>query len=141
MDIYEATQAVLADATAPDANVTYIQLAYDEQTDSYIIPDYPAVTWLYSNLVPVVTHTGGSGLYRVLLDVEIWGSLDDVALYEKMITDVLNAKRVKVENVIFTVIIMESRDIVDLGIDCKHRFIRFNGMVEVREEEQKNDSR
>ena len=140
MDIYEGTQAVLADA-APNANVTYIQLTYDEQTDSYIIPDYPAVTWLYSNLVPVVTHTGGSGLYRVLLDVEIWGSLEDVALYEKLITEAINAKRVKVENIVFTVIILESRDIVDLGIDCKHRFMRFNGMVEVHEEEQKNDSR
>lgn len=140
MDIYEGTQAVLADV-APNANVTYIQLTYDEQTDSYIIPDYPAVTWLYSNLVPVVTHTGGSGLYRVLLDVEIWGSLEDVALYEKLITEAINAKRVKVENIVFTVIILESRDIVDLGIDCKHRFMRFNGMVEVHEEKQNNDSR
>ena len=140
MNIYEATQALLTEA-AQGANVTRIDLTYDEQTDTFLLPDYPAVTWLYSNLVPVVTHTGGSGLYRVLLDVEIWGSLEDVALYEKLITEAINAKRVKVENIVFTVIILESRDIVDLGIDCKHWFMRFNGMVEVHEEEQKNDSR
>ena len=140
MDVYEATQALLAEA-ADGANVTYIQLTYDEQTDTYRIPDYPAVTWLYSNLVPIVTHSGSCGLYRVLLDVEIWGDLDDVAKYEKRIIAGVNAQRISVENVVFTVVLLESRDIVDLGIDCKHRFMRFTGMVEVREEEEKDDSR
>ena len=132
MDIYEATQAVLAEA-AEGANVTYIQLTYDEQTDTYQIPDCPAVTWLYSNLVPLVSHSGNTGLHNVLLDVEIWGSLDDIANYEKLILSALNARRKKVGNVIFTLILNESRDIVDLGIDCKHRFMRFGGMIGVYE--------
>ena len=134
MDIYEATQAVLESA-AVGANVTYIQLTYDEKTDSYLLPDLPAVTWLYSELVPEVSHGGNSGLFRVLLDVEIWGSLENVAKYEKMITAALNAKRVIKENVDFTIILQDSRDIVDLGIDCKHRFMRFRGLVGVRESE------
>ena len=130
MDIYEATQAILESA-ADGANVTYIQLTYDEKTDSYLLPELPAVTWLYSELVPQVSHSGNTGLFNVLLDVEIWGSLDNVAEYEKMITAALNAKRVTKENVVFTIILQDSRDIVDLGIDCKHRFMRFRGLVGV----------
>lgn len=137
MDIYEATQKALGDI-AEGANVTYIQLTYDEKTDSFNIPDYPAVTWLYSNLVPVVSHDGCSGLFKVLLDVEIWGSLDDVARYEKLITRGLNAKRVCVENTTFTLVVKDSRDIVDLGLECKHRFMRFIGVVEADEEEDEN---
>lgn len=137
MDIYEATQSLLA-GLAEGANVTYIQLTYDEKTDTFNIPDYPAVTWLYSNLVPIVSHDGGSGLYKVLLDVEIWGGLDDVVRYEKLITRGLNAKRAAVGGTEFTVILKDSRDIVDLGLDCKHRFMRFAGVVEVNEEEDED---
>ena len=132
MDIYEATQALLADA-AYGANVTFIQLTYDEQTDTYQIPDYPAVTWIYSNMTPQVTHSGNSGLYSVLLDVELWGDLDDVAKYQAELTEAINAVRVTVENVVFTLILSEVRNIVDLGLDCKHTFMRFGGMVGVYE--------
>ena len=140
MNIYEATQALLTEA-AQGANVTRIDLTYDEQTDTFLLPDYPAVTWLYSNLVPQVTHCGPSPLNTVLLDVEIWGSLEDCAKYTDQLTEAISGKRIKVENVVFTINIFESRDVVDLGLNCKHWFMRFNGMVEVHKEKQKNDSR
>jgi hypothetical protein len=137
MDIFEATQALLTDA-APGANVTRIDLTYDEATETFLLPDYPAVTWLYGNLVPQVSHSGPTGLNTVLLDVEIWGSLEDCAKYVDLLTKAICGRRVRVGNVIFTVNIFESRDIVDLGLDCKHWFMRFSGMVGVYEVEGKD---
>lgn len=134
MDIFEATQSKLT-KVAVGANVTHIDLTYDERTESFRIPECPAVTWLYSQMKPEVTHSGGSGLYRVLLDVEIWGSLDDVAEYEKDVLEALNARRAKEDNVIFTIIVDIAQDIVDVGLDCKHRLIRFSGMVQIKEKE------
>ena len=134
MDIYEATQALLTEAV-PDANVTYYLLTYDEQTDQFSLPAFPAVTYLYSNLTPVVSHDGSSGLYRASLDIEVWGTLEDVSKNADLVIGAINAQRIDVENITFTVVAGEVRDIYDMGLDFHHRLIRFNGLVEVGEEE------
>ena len=133
MDIYEATQALLTEA-APEANVTYYLLTYDEQTDQFTLPEMPAVTYLYTNMTPIVTHDGNCGLFKVLLDIEVWGPLDTVSCDVSAILNTINAQRVTVENVIFTIVSQEVRDIYDIGLDFHHRFIRFSGIVEVGEE-------
>ena len=138
MDIYEATQALLTEAV-PEANVTYYLLTYDEQTDQFSLPAFPAVTYLYSNLAPYVAHDGSSGLYRVSLDVEVWGTLEDVSKNADKVIEAINAQRVSVENVTYTVVAGEVRDIYDMGLDFHHRLIRFGGLVEVGED--KDDSR
>ena len=138
MDIYSATQIALEEAIGSKENVAYIQLRYDEASDSFVLPEYPCVTWLYSNQTPIITQDGNTGLFRVQLDVEIWGELDEVALYEEMITEVLNAKRISIENVVFTLVIQNIQDIVDLAVEVKHRFIRFGGIVAVNEEEDES---
>lgn len=138
MDIYEATQALLTEAV-PEANVTYYLLTYDEQKDQFSLPAFPAVTYLYSNLSPYVSHDGSSGLYKVSLDVEVWGTLEDVSKIADKVIEAVNAQRANVENITFTVIAGEVRDIYDIGLDFHHRLIRFSGMVEVGEEQ--DDSR
>lgn len=138
MDIYEATQALLTEAV-PEANVTYYLLTYDEKTDQFSLPAFPAVTYLYSNLSPIVSQDGSSGLNRVSLDVEVWGTLADVSKNAELIINAVNAQRVTVENITFTVVAGEVRDIYDMGLDFHHRMIRFNGLVEIGEE--KDDSR
>lgn len=137
MDIYEATQALITEA-APEANVTYYLLTYDEQTDQFTLPEMPAVTYLYTNMTPVVSHSGNSGLFRVLLDVEVWGTLETVSKNVSEILDVVNAQRIEIQNVVFTLVSHEVRDIYDVGLNFHHRFIRFGGMVEIGEE--KDDS-
>ena len=137
MDIYEATQALITEA-APEANVTYYLLTYDEQTDQFTLPEMPAVTYLYTNMTPVVSHSGNSGLFRVLLDVEVWGTLETVSKNVSEILDVVNAQRIEIQNVVFTLVSQEVRDIYDVGLNFHHRFIRFGGMVEIGEE--KDDS-
>ena len=134
MDIYEATQALLTEAV-PEANVTYYLLTYDEQLDQFSLPAFPAVTYLYSNLTPYVSHDGSSGLYRASLDVEVWGTLADVSKNADLIVQGLNAQRVQVENVCFTVVAGEVRDIYDMGLDFHHRLIRFSGLVEIGEDD------
>ena len=137
MDIYEATQALLTEA-APEANVTYYLLQYDEQTDQFTLPEMPAVTYLYTNMTPVVSHDGNSGLFRVTLDVEVWGTLEIVSKNVNEILNTINAQRIEIQNVTFTVVSQEVRDIYDVGLNFHHRFIRFFGMVEIGEE--KDDS-
>ena len=140
MDIYEATQALLTEA-APGANVTHILLQYDEQTDQFALPAFPAVTYLYSSLKPIVNHDGGTSMIRVQLDVDIWGDLEDVSKYADMVNDAINGQRVTVENVVFTVVASpDSRDIYDLGMDFSHRAMKYAGIVTVGKEQQ-DDSR
>lgn len=138
MDIYEATQALLTEAV-PGANVTYYLLSYDEQTEQFALPEMPAVTYLYSNLTPVVAQTGEGGLYKVTLDVEVWGTLEEVSQNADLLKAGINAQRLEVENVTFTLVANEVRDIYDIGLDFHHRLVRFIGLVEIGEEHE--DSR
>ena len=134
MDIYEATQSLLSEAVQ-NANVTYYLLTYDEQKDQFDLPVFPAVTYLYSNLAPVVCCDGDTGLFRVMLDVEVWGTLEDVSKNAGDLLAAVNAQRIQVQNVCFTVVAQEVRDIYDMGLDFHHRLIRFSGLVEVDEVE------
>ena len=138
MDIYEATQALLTEAV-PEANVTYYLLTYDEQTDQFTLPQFPAVTYLYGNVTPIVDHEGVSNLHRVSLDIEVWGTLEQVSANGDAVLEALSGQRIEVENVVFTVVAQEVRDIYDIGLDYHHRFIRFGGLVEIGEE--KDDSK
>lgn len=138
MDIYEATQALLSEAVQ-DANVTYYLLTYDEQKDQFDLPEFPAVTYLYANQTPVVCHDGATGLFRVTLDVEVWGTLEDVSKYSGYLLENVDAQRINVRNVCFTIVAQEVRDIYDMGLDFHHRLIRFGGLVEIDEEQPDPD--
>ena len=140
MDIYEATQALLTEA-APGANVTHVLLQYNEQTDQFTLPAFPAVTYIYSSVKPIVNHDGGTNMIRVRLDVDVWGTLEEISRYSELINDAVNAKRVTVENVVFTIVVSpESRDIYDPYLDINHRALVFTGIVNVGKEED-HDSR
>lgn len=140
MDIYEATQALLTEAVQETANVTYYLLTYNEQKDQFELPEFPAVTYLYSNQTPLVAHDGSSGLLRVSLDVEVWGTLESVSQNAGAIMEEVNAQRIVVNNVAFTLVAQEVRDIYDMGLDYHHRLIRFGGLVEIDEEEDHGES-
>lgn len=133
MDIYEATQTILQQAV-PDANVSAYVLSYDEAKDQFILPDFPAVTYNYAGIAPIVTHGAGSNLLRINLDVEVWGDLGQIDVNAGKVSDALNAKRTQVGNVEFTVVCMESQDIAELGLDFKRRRMRFTGLAEIGEE-------
>lgn len=132
MDIYEATQTILTQ-TVPDANVSAYVLTYDEQKDQFLLPDFPAVTYNYAGVFPVVSHSGSSNLFRVNLDIEVWGDLEQNDVNANKVANALNAKRVTVENVEFTLVIMEATDIAELGLDFKRRRMRFAGLATVGE--------
>lgn len=134
MDIYEATQAILKEAVPAGVNVSAYVLTYDAQIDKYLLPDFPAVTYNYYGLTPIVSMDGSSNLFRVMLDVEVWGDLEQIAANSKAVIDAINAKRVTVENVEFSIVMMDSRDIAELGLDFKRRYMRFAGLVEIGEE-------
>lgn len=133
MDIYEATQTILKQAV-PDANVSAYVLSYDEAKDQFILPDFPAVTYNYAGIVPILSHGASSNLVRVNLDIEVWGDLGQIDANAKKVDDVLNAKRAKVGNVEFTIVCFESQDIAELGLDFKRRRMRFTGLAEIGEE-------
>lgn len=133
MDIYEATQALLLTAV-PDVNVSAFVLSYDAELDKFILPDFPAVTYNYSGIMPIVSMDGASELNRITLDVEVWGDLEQIAANAKKVNAALNAKRVTIGNVEFTLVLIESRDIAELGLDFKRRFMRFTGLAEIGEE-------
>ncbi len=132
MDIYEATQTILMQAV-PDASVSAYVLQYDETMNQFILPDFPAVTYNYVGVVPVVSHGGSSNLFRVILDVEIWGDLEQIDINANKVTAALNAKPTTVGNVEFTVVMMEATDIAELGLDFKRRRMNFVGLVNVGE--------
>ena len=134
MDIYEATQTLLKSAVPADVNVSAYVLTYDADTDKFLLPDFPAVTYNYQGLTPIVAHDGSSSLYRSALDVEVWGDLEQIAQNAKLVISALNAKRVTVSNVEFTLVMTESRDIAELGLDFKRRYMRFAGLVQIEEE-------
>lgn len=132
MDIYEATQSILTQAV-PGANVSAYVLTYDESTDQFILPDFPAVTYNYAGIVPIVSHGGGSNLYRIDLTVEVWGDLGQIDANARKVADALNAKRTTVGNVEFTTVCMEAQDIAEIGLDFKRRRMRFAGLAEIGE--------
>ena len=133
MDIYEATQSILQQAV-PEANVSAYLLSYDEAKDQFILPDFPAVTYNYANIAPIVAHDSETNLYRINLDIEVWGDLGQVDANARKVSETLNAKRTEVGNVEFTLVCMESQDLVELGLDFKRRRMRFAGLAEIREE-------
>ena len=133
MDIYEATQTLLKQAVPDNVSVSAYVLTYDEQLAQYLLPDFPAVTYNYAGLIPVVAQTGDSGLYRIQLDVEVWGDLEQIDANAKLVSAALNAKRTAVGNVEFTLVMMQSQDIAELGLDFKRRRMRFSGLAEITE--------
>lgn len=135
MDIYEATQTLLKSAVPESVGVSAYVLTYDADTDKYLLPDFPAVTYNYQGLTPIVAHDESSDLFKVSLDVEVWGDLEQIASNAKLVTGAVNAKRVTVNNVEFTLVMQESRDIAELGLDFKRRYMRFVGLVQVGEED------
>lgn len=137
MDIYEATQTLLQTAVPADVNVSAYVLTYDEEMDKFLLPDFPAVTYNYQGITPIVAHDCSSSLFRVALDVEVWGDLEQIANNAKDVIKALNAKRVTVNNVEYTLVMTESRDIAELGLDFKRRYMRFAGLVTVEEEHGK----
>ena len=135
MDIYEATQKLLEEAVPEGVNVTYYLLTYDEQTDQFTLPAFPAVTYLYADNVPFSVQGGVTNLYNVTLDVECWGELETVSTVAETIIENISARRVTVGDVVFTLTVRESRDIYDMGLDYHHRLIRFGGVVDIGETE------
>ena len=133
MDIYEATQSLLTSAV-PNVNVSAYVLTYDAELDKFLLPDFPAVTYNYNGITPIVSMSGSGELQRVTLDVEVWGDLEQIDTNAKKVVDALNAKRVTVGNVEFSVVMIESRDITELGLDFKRRYMRFTGLAEIGEE-------
>ena len=134
MDIYEATQTLLEGAVPQGTNVSSFVLTYDEDKDQYNLPEFPAVTYNYSQLQPVVSHSGGSNLYRANLDVTVWGSLEDIDKNAEAVNAAVNAKRVTVNNVEFTLVCNSAQDVSDLGLSFKQRLLRFIGLAEVNKE-------
>ena len=133
MDIYEATQAILTQAV-PGVNVSAYVLQYDEDKDQFILPEFPAVTYNYAGMTPIVAHDGSSNLYRIDLTVEVWGDLEQIDANAKKVIDAINAKRVSVGNVEFSIVMIDSRDITELGLDFKRRYMRFTGLAEIGED-------
>ena len=133
MDIYEATQTLLTQSV-PDVNVSAYVLTYDEALDKFLLPDFPAVTYNYNGITPIVAHDYSGSLFRVTLDVEVWGDLEQIAKNADKVIQALNAKRVTVGNVEFSVVMIESRDIAELGLDFKRRYMRFTGLAEIGDE-------
>ena len=132
MDIYEATQTLLQTAV-PDVNVSAFVLTYDAETDKFQLPDFPAVTYHYQGITPIVSMDGSSSLHRITLDIEVWGDLEQIAVNAAKVSAALNAKRTEVGNVEFTLVMMDSRDFTELGLDFKRRLMRFTGLAEIGE--------
>lgn len=132
MDIYEATQSLLQTAV-PNVNVSAYVLTYDAETDKFSLPEFPSVTYNYQAMTPIISMTGGSNLYRIALDVEVWGDLEQIDANAKKVSGALNAKRTAVGNVEFTLVMMDSRDVAELGLDFKRRLMRFSGLAEIGE--------
>lgn len=134
MDIYEATQTLLQSAVPADVNVSAYVLSYDVEVDKFLLPDFPAVTYNFGTLTPIVAHDCSSSLFRVALDVEVWGDLEQIAKNARLVINAINAQRVRVNNVEYTLVMQESRDIAELGLDFKRRYMRFVGLIQVEEE-------
>lgn len=132
MDIYEATQTILQTAV-PNVNVSAFVLTYDAETDKFQLPEFPSVTYNFQGITPIISMTGESNLYRIVLDVEVWGSLEQIEVNAKKVSGALNAKRAAVGNIEFTLVQIESRDIAELGLDFKRRLMRFSGLAEIGE--------
>ena len=137
MDIYEATQTLLQSAVPADVNVSAFVLTYNTEMDKFLLPDFPAVTYNYQGMTPVIAHDCSSSLYRGSLETEVWGDLEQIAKNAKAVYNAINAKRVSVSNVEFTLVMNDSRDIAELGLDFKRRYMRFVGLVSVEEEHGK----
>ena len=134
MDIYEATQTILTEAVPDNVNVSAYVLTYDAEIEKFLLPDFPAVTYNYNGITPIVSMSGSEDLFRVTLDIEVWGDLEQIAVNAKKVIDTINAKVVKVGNVEFSVVMIESRDITELGLDFKRRYMRFTGLAEIGED-------
>lgn len=134
MDIYEATQALLESVVTTGTNVSSFVLTYDEDKDEFVLPQFPAVTYNYSGIWPVVSQAGESNLYRVNLDVEVWGDLADIDTNARAVTSAVNAQRVQVGNVEFTLVCNQAQDVAELGLSFKRRQLGFIGLAAIGEE-------
>ena len=133
MDIYEATQTMLTNAV-PNVNVSAFVLTYDESKDQFVLPDFPAVTYNYAGIFPIVAMDTDADLFRIELDVEVWGNLEQISANAEAVRSMLNAKRLTINNVTFTVVMIEAQDITELGLDFKRRKMRFAGLAEIANE-------
>lgn len=138
MDTYEATQKLLETAV-PGVNVSSYVLTYDENLQELVLPDFPAVTYNYNRMTPIACHDGNTNLYRVTLEIIVWGNLEQIDRNARIIEETINAKKVNVDDYIFTVVMTESPDISEPGLDFKRRLMTFTGILSVPEVSEGDD--
>lgn len=131
MNYYEAITAELKKLvpTAGD-RIYHIIFDYNDETQQYKA-EVPAITYQFSNEQRLATHSGPLNVYKVQLDINLWGNLETLVSWADLIRLGLDGASVSVENVNITLVEAPtgSQDIWEINTQTKRKLLRFKGLI------------
>lgn len=125
MDIFEAVRTFLIQF-CPE--VVHVMFPFREEPMRYegIVP---AITYEFVNVANQVTHSGGVGIQKVTLDINLYGDLAEIVPTRDNIAASLNGKRVDLSGFEFTVVEKLVQDIFEPNVTFRRILMRYEGVV------------
>ncbi len=128
---YEAFEAVLKEVLPGvliyQANMPFVKM--DEMARAAV----KAVTYLFFQDTERVTTSGASGVHDVLIEVNLFGPLEEIDRMAQILNGALLHQEVESENWCFALNIKDKKDIWDPNIKAKRLWIQYKGLM-IRED-------
>lgn len=125
MDIYEAVKVFLIQF-CPDVDYVMFPFKMEQMRYEGVIP---GITFEFMDISKSVTHSGSSEIMKVKLDINLWGSIDDIAPMRDSISAALNGKRINLSGFEFTVVEKLVQDIFEPNVTFRRILMRYEGVV------------
>lgn len=125
MDIYEAVKAFLIQF-CPDVDHVMFPFKMEQMRYEGVVP---GITFEFVNMANQATHSGGTAVRKITLDINLWGNLDDIVPMRDGISDVLNGKRIDLSGFEFTVVEKLVQDIFEPNVTFRRILMRYEGVV------------
>lgn len=125
MDIFEAIRVFL---TGFCANVSHVMFPFDGQRMHYegVVP---AITYEFTDLAGIATHSGGTAVRKVALEINLWGDLAEILPMKEGISERLNGETVKLSGFEFSLVEKLVRDIFEPNVTFRRILMRYEGVI------------
>lgn len=125
MDIFEAVKAFLIQF-CPDVDHVMFPFKMEQMRYEGVVP---GITFEFVNMANQVTHSGGTMVRKITLDINLWGNLDDIVPMRDGISNALNGKRIDLSGFEFTVVEKLAQDIFEPNVTFRRILMRYEGVV------------
>lgn len=138
MDLYKATGNLLASHCVNVGDRIYhMFLPFNAKTNQYVIA-YPCITYAFKPKISIPTFSGVSNLMKVTIQVNIWGTTENIEIERMALVRGISQKRISIGQFVFSLVEADfGQDVHEQNVPVKRYMLPFKGIVEIGES---NDS-